>query len=126
MELILSDGIVELLETATVRSSLTAMCPIEKSFVCGPRLYSPEGGYDCFARDEHDTFYIRRVQLTKESLASSSPRILRRIYLSGIKPSFPPTLPRHQSEDTWGENLVKDLQSIKIGYQQFDTKSVFS
>ena len=41
MELRLSDGIVELLETATVRSSLTAMCPIETSFVSGPRLYSP-------------------------------------------------------------------------------------
>ena len=86
-------------ETATAHSSSTAVCPTETSSVAGLHLCSPARIIEIIERNKMDLF--REVKLTRESRASSSPRILRRMYLSGMRPSFPPTFPRHQSEDTW-------------------------
>ena len=39
------------------------------------------------------------------------------MYLSGIKPSFPPTFPRHQSDDTWTfrvNNLCKEQHWVDM------------
>ena len=42
-----------------------------------------------------------------ESLGSSSPLILMSIYLSGMRPSLPPTQPLHQSELAWLYRVIR-------------------